>query len=98
MPLARRLPKRGFSNYRFKITYVVINVGDLEDRFAAGDTVDLDTCRAKRLVRRRKDGLKVLGDGELTHALNIVASKVSRTARTKIEAAGGSVKETARAR
>jgi large subunit ribosomal protein L15 len=90
-PLHMRLPKlRGFKN-RFRTEYVVVNVSRLEDRFSAGDTVDIDALFAAGLIKSRTAPVKVLGDGELTKALTVKVDKVSTPARAKIEAAGGTV-------
>ena len=91
MPLYRRLPKKGFSNATFKLRYHVVNVGDLESRFEAGATVDLDTLKAVGLAPKKAKFLKILGWGELTKALSVKAHAVSDGARKKLEAAPGSV-------
>src|SRR3954465_1097189 len=70
MPLHRKMPKRGFNNYEFKTKYAVVNVADLE-RFDAGTTIDEAMLRAAGLVRGTIDGVKILGDGELTKKLSI---------------------------
>lgn len=88
MPLVRRVPKRGFNN-RFALTLITVNVGDLERAFDAGEEVTPETLREKSLARRRYDVLKVLGDGELTKKLKVSAHRFSKTAREKIEKAGG---------
>jgi len=89
MPLQRRLPKRGFTNI-FAKDYTVVNVGKLEGRFEAGTTIDLALLKERGVVARAgKDGLKVLGGGEITVALNIQAAKFSTSAADKIAAAGG---------
>ena len=88
LPLYRKLPKRGFSNYKFKTTYATINVEDL-NRFEDGAVVDLDALMAARLVRRELDGVKVLGNGEITKKLTVKATVFSASAKEKIEAAGG---------
>lgn len=90
MPLVRRIPKRGFNN-RWAVTVGVVNVGDLEARFEAGDEVNLETLQAKSLAGGRFDVLKVLGDGELTKKLTVTAHRFSKSAREKIEGAGGQV-------
>jgi large subunit ribosomal protein L15 len=90
MPLIRRLPKRGFNNARFHKTYAVINL-DALNAFEKGSTVNEQLLRERNLVRGNVAGLKILGDGELKHALSIEADKVSAAARAKIEGAGGSV-------
>jgi large subunit ribosomal protein L15 len=90
MPLIRRIPKRGFNNAQFKTRYAVVNLADLE-RLEAGSNVDEASLRESKLIRGNFDGLKVLGTGELTKSLNITATKVSASAREKIEKAGGTV-------
>jgi large subunit ribosomal protein L15 len=91
MPLHRRLPKRGFTNI-FKKDFTVVNLADLE-RFDNGATVDEAALRQSGLVKGRSHGIKVLGTGELTKKLTIHAARFSKTAREKIEAAGGSCEE-----
>ena len=90
MPLFRRVPKRGFTNARFRTDYTIINVGRL-DAFDDGATVDLAAVLDRGLVSKNTPLLKVLGDGELTKKLTVRTQKMSRSAREKIEAAGGSV-------
>ena len=90
MPLFRRLPKVGFSNYHFTKRYVAVNVGDLQEYFEKGDVVDVAMLRKKRLVQGGKDLLvKILGDGELTKSLTVKADKFSKSAEAKIASAGG---------
>ncbi len=91
MPLYRRLPKKGFSNARFKVDMHVVNVGDLDGAFAAGDTVDLDALKAVGLAPKRARYVKVLGYGSLEKALKIVAHGVSKGAQEKIDGAKGSI-------
>lgn len=92
MPLFRRLPKVGFNNKIFKKVFTVINVGDLST-FEAGSTVDLAAVLQKGLVSKEKQSglFKVLGNGDLQHALTVKADGVTATARVKIEQAGGKV-------
>lgn len=93
-PLAMRLPKLpGFKN-RWRQEYEIVNVGRLEDLFSKGDVVDADSLTAKGVIKSASLPVKVLGDGELTKALTIRVEKVSGTARTKVEAAGGTVELT----
>ena len=87
IPLYRKLPKRGFNN-KFATAYAIVNVADLEV-FENGTTVTLDLLLEKRIVRKPYDGLKVLGNGELTKKLTVEAAIFSATAKEKIEAAGG---------
>ena len=90
-PIHRRFPKRGFSNATFAKVYAIVNVGDL-NKFAEGATVDTASLAEKRIVNGTYDGLRVLGEGELTvKKLVITADHVSAGAKTKIEAAGGSI-------
>lgn len=90
MPLIRRVPKRGFNNGAFRKDFATLNVGDLEGRFAAGSVVDEAALRAAGLVKgRHDDGLKILGDGDLSVALTVRAEKFSKGAADKIQAAGG---------
>ena len=92
MPLARRVPKRGFVNGKFKKAYIIVNLEDLEAHFEAGAIVDEAALRAKGLVKgRHDDGIKILGDGEVSKPLTIHAQKFSESAAAKITAAGGSV-------
>ncbi|MFC1596630.1 50S ribosomal protein L15 [Planctomycetota bacterium] len=90
MPLVRRIPKRGFHN-RWALSVVVVNVGDLEERFGAGDVVTLETLQARKLAKGRFDVLKILGDGPLTKKLKVSAHRFSKSAKEKIEKAGGEV-------
>ena len=90
MPLARRVPKRGFVNGAFKKFYAIVNLDDLEARFEAGAVVDEAALRAKGLVKGHEfDGIKILGDGTLTKALEVHATKFSGSAAEKIAAVGG---------
>jgi large subunit ribosomal protein L15 len=90
MPLIRRLPKRGFNNAAFHKNYAIVNLTDLAS-FKEGTSVNEQMLREAKLVRGNGAGLKILGDGELKHALTIEADKISASAREKIEKAGGSV-------
>lgn len=91
MPLYRRLPMRGFSNQPFRKEWQIVNIGDLETRFQAGDTVDAASLLMKGLIRKPENLIKVLGKGKLSIALNISVDAVSAGAKAKIEAAGGKV-------
>ncbi len=90
MPLQRRMPKFGFKNF-FRKEYAVVNVGDLDAHFEAGAVIDAAALEAKGLVKKLKDGVKVLGAGELKKALTLKVHKVSETARQAVEKAGGKV-------
>jgi large subunit ribosomal protein L15 len=89
MPLQRRLPKRGFTNI-FRRELACVNVRDLAARFESGATVTPDTLREKGLIKNLRDGVKILGSGELTTALTVKAHAFTAGAREKIEKAGGS--------
>lgn len=88
MPLQRRIPKRGFNNI-FATEYATVNVSALEERFEAGATVDAEALKACGLVKDAKDGIKILGNGELTKSLTVKAAKFTASAQEKIEKAGG---------
>ena len=90
-PIYRQHPKRGFHNH-FAKNYAIVNVEDL-NRFVDGTVVDLEVLLAAKVVRKSLDGLKVLGNGELTKKLTVKAAVFSATAKEKIEAAGGKVEE-----
>ena len=87
MPLYRRIPKRGFTNI-WGTEYTVLNVSDL-NRFEAGSTVTPETLKEAGLAKQVKDGIKILGGGDLEKGLTVQANKFSKTAVEKIEAAGG---------
>ena len=91
LPLYRKLPKRGFNN-RFAVNYAIVNVAAL-NKFEDGAVVDMDALVAAKIVRKPLDGLKVLGNGELTKKLTVKATVFSATAKEKIEAAGGKTEE-----
>jgi len=90
MPLIRRLPKRGFNNAAFHKEFAIVNLSDLNE-FKAGTVVNEQLLRESKVVRGDVAGIKILGDGELKHALKIEADKVSESARAKIEKAGGTI-------
>ena len=91
LPLYRKLPKRGFKN-RFAVNYAIVNVSAL-NKFEDGAVVDMEALLAAKLVRKELDGLKILGEGELTKKLTVKANVFSATAKEKIEAAGGKTEE-----
>ncbi len=93
MPLARRLPKKGFNNAQFKTKFAIVNVKDLEAKFSDGDTVNEESLKACGLVQGIYDAVKVLGNGDLAKKLTVSVDKVSASAKEKIEKAGGSVEE-----
>ena len=88
-PLYRRIPKRGFKNY-FATEYAVVNVSDLE-RFDENTVVNTELLMAEGIIKKELDGVKVLGNGELTKKLTVVATKFSKSAEEKIKAAGGKI-------
>lgn len=87
MPLARRVPKRGFNNI-FAKKFAFVNVSDLSV-FRSGETVDAEKLRKKGLINKEYDGVKILGNGEISKKLTVKAAKFSESAKAKIEAAGG---------
>ena len=92
LPLYRKLPKRGFNN-KFATVYAIVNVETLNKYFQDGDVVTLEALLAKKIIRKAFDGLKVLGDGELTKKLTVQATVFSAAAKEKITAAGGQAEE-----
>ena len=90
MPLQRRVPKRGFNNVRFKKKYAVVNVSALE-KFEENSEVTPESLKKMGLVKKILDGVKILGDGEITKPLKVKVHKISESARKKIEAAKGQV-------
>ena len=88
LPLFRRLSKRGFNNYEFRTVYATVNVSDL-NRFEDGTTVTPELLIETGLVKKELDGIKVLGNGDLTKKLTVKANKFSDSAKTKIENIGG---------
>lgn len=89
-PLVRRIPKRGFNN-PFAVTVGIVNVGDLEEFYNAGEEVNAQSLKEKDLLKGRFDIIKILGNGELTKKLTITAHRFSNSAREKIERAGGAI-------
>ena len=90
MPLIRRIPKRGFNNTAFKITYAPVNLADLEMHFEAG-SIDEKGLRDKGLVKGTWDGVKILGDGDVTKKFALKVNAISASAKEKLEKAGGSI-------
>lgn len=88
MPLARRLPKRGFNNI-FATKYANVKISDLEAKFEAGSVVDTKALVEAGIIKKSLDGIKVLGNGELTKALTVQAAAFTASAKEKIEKAGG---------
>jgi len=91
MPLYRRLAQKGFSNYPYKKDYACINLSDLEAKFADGETVDRASLTAKGLLKSDASFIKILGDGTVSKKLNVNVDKMSASAKSKIEKAGGKV-------
>jgi len=90
LPLSRRLPKRGFKNFDFRVDYSPVNLGRLAERFPAGSMIDLEALVGAGLARTT-DRIKVLGTGDLPHKLSVKVHAISAGAREKIEAKGGTV-------
>jgi large subunit ribosomal protein L15 len=90
MPLFRRLPKRGFNNYKFETRYQIVNISQLE-RFDEGAAVGVEQLSDAGLIDSRKSKVKILGDGELTKRLDVTAHKFSKSAKQKIVDCGGTV-------
>ena len=88
LPLFRRLKKRGFINYNFRTVYSTVNVSDL-NRFEDGTVVDIALLKEVGLINKELDGVKVLGDGELTKKLTVKVNAFTKTAKEKIENIGG---------
>ena len=88
LPLYRRLPKRGFSNARFKVEYAVINMTDL-NRFEDGAVITPELLIESGLVKKEMDGIKILGNGDLSKKFTVRANKFSSSAKAKIEKNGG---------
>ena len=91
MPIYRRVPKRGFSNTIFKKEYTVISLSFLNDNFEDGEVVSLETLFNNCLIKKGRDGVKVLGNGELNKKLTVKVHKISKSAKAAVEAKGGTV-------
>jgi large subunit ribosomal protein L15 len=89
MPLFRRIPKRGFSHASWDKTYHVVNIGDIDKAFKDGDAVDEAALRQAHLVKGPSDGVRILGEGELTKKLSVKANHFTKSAAEKIAAKGG---------
>jgi len=90
MPIHRRLPKRGFSNEVFKKVFAIINLQDLA-KFESGAVIDKAALIKAGLIKGQRDGIKLLGKGDITVALTVRIDRISESAKTKIEACGGKV-------
>ena len=91
IPLFRRLPRVGFSNYNFAVKYEIINVMQLEKFFEDGATVGIEQLASRGLIDNAKSKVKILGDGQLTKKLEVSAHKFSKSAEEKISSCGGKV-------
>ena len=91
MPIYRRVPKRGFSNTVFKKEYTVVSLSFLNDNFEDGEEVSLETLFNKCLIKKGRDGVKILGNGELNKKLTVKVHKISKSAKVAVEAKGGTV-------
>ena len=91
MPIYRRVPKRGFSNAIFKKEYTVISLAFLNENFNDGEEVSLETLFNKCLIKKGRDGIKILGNGELNKKLTVKVHKISKSAKAAVEAKGGTV-------
>ena len=89
MPLYRKLPHRGFNNYRHRTEIAVLNVGDLASLDADLKEINAEVLASQGLIRADEKAVKILGDGELSRALKVTAAKFSESAKAKIEKAGG---------
>jgi large subunit ribosomal protein L15 len=92
MPMARRLPKRGFRN-PFQEKYIAVNLMDLCRKFSKGAVIDEAAILACGLVKKKGDGIKILAKGEITFPVTLKMAKISQAAKAKITAAGGSIEE-----
>jgi large subunit ribosomal protein L15 len=88
-PLFRRVPKRGFTNGSYAKDFNIVNVGDIDAVFSAGEEVTPESLKTKGLAKKPADGVRILGNGELTKALNFKAHYFTKSALAKIEAKGG---------
>lgn len=90
-PLFRRIPKRGFGNGMFARHYNVVNVGDIDKLFDSATEVNVESLRTKGLAKKSLDGVRILGEGDVTKKLVVKAHHFSKSAKEKIEAKGGTV-------
>lgn len=91
MPLQRRLPKRGFSNAPFKKEYTIVNLDDLNKIANESEIITPEILKEKGVIKKLKDGLKILGNGDINKAITIKTHAISKSARQKIESKGGKV-------
>jgi large subunit ribosomal protein L15 len=92
-PVLQRIPQRGFNNANFRREFQVVNVSKLQERFEDGGRVDAEALKSARLIDDPTKPVKILGNGELSKKLTVVANQFSASAREKIEGAGGSVEQ-----
>ena len=91
MPLYRRIARRGFSNYPFKVTAVSINLRELEEKFMAGDEISYESLVSKKIIKASAGYVKILGSGDISKAFTIKDLDISATAAEKVTAAGGKI-------
>ncbi|AHH08477.1 50S ribosomal protein L15 [Borrelia anserina] len=91
-PLYRRLPRRGFSNHRYKVRYEIVRLGDIDKKFETGDLVNYSTLLQKGLVGKNKKNIKILANGELTKKVNLEVSSISKSAEELATKIGCSIK------
>jgi large subunit ribosomal protein L15 len=91
MPLARRLPKRGFNNSRFSKVFEIVNLEVLNNNFNEGETVNRESLIEKKIIKGNGDGVKILGSGEINKKLFFDVDKLSRSAKDKIKQTGGEI-------
>ena len=91
MPLYRRIARRGFSNFPFKIEYKPVNLREIEAKYQDGETVNVETLKEKGIVKGKKVRIKILAEGDLTKKITVDVEKVSAGAKAKIEKAGGNI-------
>ncbi len=90
MPLVRRIPKKGFTNFSHKV-FNILNLSDLERLFDANEEVTIELLLKKRVIKSVKNGVKILGNGEITKPLTLKVNAISKSAKEKVEKAGGKV-------
>lgn len=91
MPLYRRIARRGFSNYPFKVEYKPVNLREIEAKFLDGETVSIETLKEKGIVKGKNVKVKILAEGDLTKKVTVDVEKISAGAKEKIEKAGGNI-------
>jgi len=91
MPLIRRIPKRGFCNVQFATVYEIVNLETIELKYSSNEVVDKESLKLKGIIYGNKDGVKILGNGELTKTLTFTVDKISKSAKDKVSKSGGVV-------